>query len=80
MKYYLRTFDYLKANNMKVSITCGIDGFESIIAALSVGGARRISGAFNIHKHPRLWDYLANHGIPIEIRYFLFKILSLISV
>lgn len=26
MKYYIRTFDYLKANNMKVSITCGIDG------------------------------------------------------
>eukprot|EP01126_Amoeba_proteus_P025419 TRINITY_DN2537_c0_g2_i2.p1 TRINITY_DN2537_c0_g2~~TRINITY_DN2537_c0_g2_i2.p1 ORF type:complete len:628 (+),score=127.26 TRINITY_DN2537_c0_g2_i2:490-2373(+) len=69
IKYFVRTFDYLKANHVNVTFVCGTTGYQSIIEALSIGGARRLSNAFTIHKHPRLWDYLANHTIPIEISF-----------
>jgi len=44
----------------------GEEGAESIIAALGEGGARRISGAFSVHKYPRVMNYLASHCIPVE--------------
>uniref|UniRef100_A0A6B2KYG9 adenosine deaminase n=1 Tax=Arcella intermedia TaxID=1963864 RepID=A0A6B2KYG9_9EUKA len=67
LTFFLSTFHYLKENNMNVSMIAGLRGVNSIISAISEGGARRISGAFSMHNYPRLLNYVANHSIPIEI-------------
>jgi len=54
---------------MNVSMIAGIRGVNSLISAISEGGARRLSGAFFIHKYPRLMNYAANHSVPIEINF-----------
>ncbi|KAJ3452490.1 adenosine deaminase [Anaeramoeba flamelloides] len=67
VKYYLGTFNYLKKNSINVSMLAGQKSANSIITALHEGGATRISGAFTVHKMPRLISHLSSHNIPIEI-------------
>jgi len=67
MKYFKSTFDYLKSYNINVVMFSGKHNEASIAAALHEGGACRISGAFSIHKYPRVMAYLALHKIPIEL-------------
>lgn len=40
---------------------------DTIAAAIHVGGASRVSGAFTAHREPRLVSYLANCQMPIEL-------------
>jgi adenosine deaminase len=65
-KYFMSTLNYLKTNFMNVAISCGKQKLGSIITALDAG-AHRISGAFEMHKFPRLMSYIANHCIPVEL-------------
>ena len=67
MKYFKSTFDYLKSHNINVVMFSGKHNEASIASALHDGGASRISGAFSIHKYPRVMAYLALHKIPIEL-------------
>jgi len=67
LKYFLSTFHYLKANNMNVAIFAGTSDVDSIISALAEGGATRISGAFAVHKFPRLMNHMSNYSIPVEV-------------
>eukprot|EP01130_Rhizamoeba_saxonica_P011136 TRINITY_DN4612_c0_g2_i1.p1 TRINITY_DN4612_c0_g2~~TRINITY_DN4612_c0_g2_i1.p1 ORF type:complete len:668 (+),score=125.35 TRINITY_DN4612_c0_g2_i1:257-2260(+) len=68
VRYYLSTFNYLKNNNLNVSIYAGYKKVDSIVTALSEGGARRLSGAFQLNISPRLVNYCSNHKVPVEIR------------
>ena len=40
---------------------------ESVTSALHSAGACRISGGFDIHTHPVLMNYMAEHSIPVEL-------------
>eukprot|EP01105_Mastigella_eilhardi_P005487 TRINITY_DN17187_c0_g1_i1.p1 TRINITY_DN17187_c0_g1~~TRINITY_DN17187_c0_g1_i1.p1 ORF type:complete len:761 (-),score=213.98 TRINITY_DN17187_c0_g1_i1:118-2400(-) len=66
-KYFLSTFEYLKSNNMNVSMVAGLKGVGSILQAIHEGGASRISGAYHVHTFPRLMNFLATQGIPVEL-------------
>jgi len=67
MNFFKETFYYLKEHNINVSIFAGSNTVQSIVTAISEGGARRISGAFKLHDFPRYMSYCANHSIPIEL-------------
>lgn len=65
IELYAQTFDLLKAKNVKTAIF--VESYDGIIGALSVGGAKRLSGAFSLHKYPSIMSHLANHKILVEL-------------
>jgi len=66
-KYFLSTFEYLKAENMNVTMVAGLQGVGTILQAIREGGASRLSGAYHVHTFPRLMNFLATQGIAVEI-------------
>ncbi|KAH3760493.1 adenosine deaminase [Pelomyxa schiedti] len=66
-KYFMSTFEYLKTENMNVSMVAGLQGVGTILQAIREGGASRISGAFHVHTFPRLMNFLASQGIAVEL-------------
>eukprot|EP01133_Synstelium_polycarpum_P003705 gene3705-4267_t len=67
MKNFQRTFDYLKSENFNVVQFSGNSEIHSMVASVHVGGANRLSGAFQVHKYPRIMSYLSNYSIPVEV-------------
>eukprot|EP01104_Vermistella_antarctica_P015914 TRINITY_DN5322_c0_g1_i1.p1 TRINITY_DN5322_c0_g1~~TRINITY_DN5322_c0_g1_i1.p1 ORF type:complete len:817 (-),score=184.20 TRINITY_DN5322_c0_g1_i1:17-2344(-) len=64
------TFEFLKQNHMNVVLAAGRgddNSYDTLVHALHDGRASRISGAFNIHRFPKVLDYFANHGVPVEL-------------
>ena len=66
-RFFTSTFEYLKANNVNVSMVAGVQGAQSILTAIHDGGASRVSGAFQLHTFPRLMNYFAATGTPVEL-------------
>mmetsp|Transcript_37227 Transcript_37227/g.93455 ORF Transcript_37227/g.93455 Transcript_37227/m.93455 type:complete len:777 (-) Transcript_37227:4561-6891(-) len=60
-------FRYLKDESFNISIAAGKEHPMTIITAIHDAGATRISGGFSALHAPRLMDYLATHGYPIEM-------------
>lgn len=66
-KYFMSTFEFLKAENMNVSMVAGLQGVGTILQAIREGGASRLSGAYHVHTFPRLMNFLATQGIAVEL-------------
>ena len=66
-KFYQSTFDYLKDASVPVVMAAGSQSPDTIVSALSDGGASRISGGFQIHKEPNLFNYVADLSVPLEL-------------
>ncbi|EFA77527.1 adenosine deaminase [Heterostelium album PN500] len=67
MHYYSKTLDYLKSENFNIVQFCGKSDIDSVVSTIHVSGASRLSGAFQIHKYPRMMQYLSAYSIPIEL-------------
>ena len=65
--FFKSTFDFLKSHNVNLAMVAGITGVDTIVTAIHEGGASRLSGCFQLHYFPRLMNYLASFGIPVEI-------------
>jgi aminodeoxyfutalosine deaminase len=65
--YYGDALSLLKANNIPVAASAGQQDGASVMAALQVAGACRISGAFVVHAHPDIVAHLAQHRVPVEL-------------
>ena len=66
-RFFKSTFDFLKSHNVNLAMVAGITGVDTIVTAIHEGGASRLSGCFQLHYFPRLMNYLASFGIPVEI-------------
>jgi len=66
-RYFKKTFDLLKSHNINIAMVAGIDTVDTIMTAIQEGGASRLSGCFQVHTFPRLMDYMASYGIPVEV-------------
>ena len=66
-RFFMSTFEYLKANNVNVTMVAGIKETDTIMTAIHDGGASRLSGAFQLHTLPRFMNYVATTGIPVEL-------------
>eukprot|EP01102_Stenamoeba_stenopodia_P001765 TRINITY_DN11603_c0_g1_i2.p1 TRINITY_DN11603_c0_g1~~TRINITY_DN11603_c0_g1_i2.p1 ORF type:complete len:581 (+),score=154.10 TRINITY_DN11603_c0_g1_i2:46-1788(+) len=67
LKYFQSTFNYLKDNLMHCLFSAGITNENTITPAIHLGGATRLSGAFTVHRSPRILSYLADHHIAVEV-------------
>jgi adenosine deaminase len=66
-QFFRATFALLKDENFNVVCAAGRKDTETIIPAIHLGGASRISGAFQMHDDPDVMNYLVNHRIGVEI-------------
>jgi len=66
-RFFKSTFDFLKSHNVNVAMVAGLTGVGTIVTAIHEGGASRLSGCFQLHYFPRLMNYLASFGIPVEL-------------
>jgi len=66
-RFFKSTFDFLKSHNVNLAMVAGITGVDTIVTAIHEGGASRLSGCFQVHKYPRLMNYIASFGIPVEL-------------
>jgi adenosine deaminase len=66
-RFFKKTFDLLKSHNINIAMVAGIDTVDTIMTAIQEGGASRLSGCFQVHTFPRLMDYMASYGIPVEV-------------
>jgi len=66
-RFFKSTFDFLKSHNVNLAMVAGITGVDTIVTAIHEGGASRLSGCFQVHKYPRLMNYIASFGIPVEV-------------
>eukprot|EP01106_Pelomyxa_sp_JSP_P013709 TRINITY_DN418_c0_g1_i2.p2 TRINITY_DN418_c0_g1~~TRINITY_DN418_c0_g1_i2.p2 ORF type:complete len:162 (-),score=47.35 TRINITY_DN418_c0_g1_i2:129-614(-) len=48
-------------------MVAGLQGVGTILQSIHEGGASRLSGAYHVHTFPRLMNYMATQGIPVEI-------------
>ncbi|EGG18123.1 adenosine deaminase [Cavenderia fasciculata] len=67
MKYFRKTFDFLKSQNFNVVQFAGHSGIESMVSTINDAGASRLSGAFQVNHFPEMMNYLANYRIPVEL-------------
>jgi len=66
-RFFKSTFDFLKSHNVNLAMVAGLTGLDTIVTAIHEGGASRLSGCFQLHTFPRLMNYLASFGIPVEL-------------
>jgi adenosine deaminase len=67
MRYFERTFAYLKENFIPVTIFAGETDAETVPSALVRGHARRIAGAFAITKSESLLNDVTSHNTVVLI-------------
>jgi len=66
-RFFKSTFDFLKSHNVNLAMVAGLTGLDTIVTAVHEGGASRLSGCFQLHTFPRLMNYIASFGIPVEL-------------
>ncbi|KAF2073483.1 hypothetical protein CYY_005192 [Polysphondylium violaceum] len=67
IKHFSQTFDLLKRHHFNLVQNSGTSDIGSLVSTIHQAGAARLSGAFQLHKYPRLMSYVGNYRIPVEI-------------
>lgn len=78
-RYYEKTFQYLRANHVPVTIFAGEKETESVHYALVSGYARRIAGGFKITQNENLLNEITSHHITVLITTNSYRSESLIK-
>ena len=68
MRFYEKTFIYLKHHHMPVTIFAGEETTQSVPCALVRGFARRISGGFKIAQSESLLNDVTSHNVSVVCR------------